>query len=140
MSSFAIEMRAPCTSEIGVCGHPALNDADKSTALFSYRARTSTNIKSEHDDEIPVRVNTFGEELEAYQRRRMDAISKKETSHALWSLNRNMFWLVNMLCAVQGWESLPVEEEEVEKGQGIENICAINIWLDTTQRLMRRCI
>lgn len=43
------------------------------------------------------------------------ALERQKSDRALWSLNRNIFRLVNTQCSVQGWEPLPVETEEVEE-------------------------
>lgn len=43
------------------------------------------------------------------------ALERQKSDRALWSLNRNIFRLLNTLCSVQGWEFLPVETGEVEE-------------------------
>lgn len=62
------------------------------------------------------------------------ALERQKSDRALWSLNRNIFRLLNTLCSVQGWEFLPVETGEVEEelfgreGEKKSTQCQLNIF------------
>ena len=77
-----------------------------------YRVSARALVESLRDDTFSERAGRFAAELEAHLRRR---VPENDNVRALWSLNRNLFRLVNTLRAGHGWEPLPADQEEVEE-------------------------
>lgn len=81
------------------------------TIPFCYCAPTKALVENLCDNTFLEQVGHFAAELEAYLQ---CCTPKNDNIHALWSLNHNLFHLMNTLHEGHSWE-LPVDREEVEE-------------------------
>ena len=82
------------------------------TIPHCYCVSTRALVKSLHDNTFLEQADCFAIKLEVHL---WCHIPKNDNIHALWSLNQNLFWLVNTLHASHGWEPLLADQEEVEE-------------------------
>lgn len=82
-----------------------------------YRAAAQNLIENPRDNDFESRVARLNNDLRVYFRRRgRRRMPDNDNSRAAWSINRNLFRLVNTLRTREFWQLLPAGEEEVEEG------------------------
>ena len=69
-------------------------------------------VTSEQDEGFLEWVAEFTSELDSHF---YIHVLSNEGTYTLWSINQNLFHLLNTTHSVQGWTPLPADEEEVEE-------------------------